>query len=118
MKRLSVLLVLGVIVSGVSANSASAVPQFLKQFEGKYAEGNETYTALVKKTKCNVCHMGKKKKDRNAYGMELSKLLTKKDKKDNEKIQKALDTVSGLKPAGSEESYGDRIKAGKLPAGE
>ena len=65
--------------------------------------------------KCNICHEGKSKKDKNAYGKLLDKLLDrKKDAKNPEKIRQALAAVESEKsPSG--ETYGELIKEGKLP---
>jgi hypothetical protein len=70
----------------------------------------------VETAKCNVCHFGKSKKDRNAYGEALADLLDKKEDKDNvEKIRASLEKVAGMEgPDGA--TFGDRMKAGKLPA--
>ena len=55
------------------------------------------------------------KKDKNAYGELLDKLLDrKKDAKNPEKIRQALAAVESEKsPSG--ETYGDLLKEGKLP---
>jgi cytochrome c553 len=108
--------------------SALAVKGFKVQFEAKYVkekpanDKEKAFAEAVAKAKCNVCHEGKKKKDRNVYGVELAKLLDKKADKDNvEKIQKALDKVAKLKSNEKEEKspkFGDLIAAGKLPGGE
>jgi hypothetical protein len=58
------------------------------------------------------------KKNRNAYGAELAKLLTKKDKKDTAKIAAAFKTVGDMKPDGGKETYAELIAAGKLPGGD
>ena len=71
--------------------------------------------------KCNVCHVGKSKKDRNAYGHALADLLDKKeDAKDVAKIRAALEKVAGMPsdPAKADSvTFGDLIKQGKLPGG-
>lgn len=112
------------IIVGMLTSSGWALPQFQKEFLKRYKiddkNKNQEFVKLVKKTKCNVCHFGKKKKNRNAYGEELSKLLDKKkDKKNVEKIQKSLEKVEKMhtKPKDKKSpTYGDLIKKGKLPA--
>ncbi len=106
--------------------AANAFPQFFNEFKAKYVNENgsaddKAFADMVNnKVKCGVCHgkdaQGKEnKKIRNEYGKALSKLINKNDKKDKPKIQKALDTVAGEKsPSG--DTYGDRLKAHKLPA--
>jgi hypothetical protein len=113
-----------------SASIAAAHPQFQKQFLDKYVKGNsnkEFVTLVQKKAKCFVCHDTKKddkgktnKKNRNAYGNELAKLITKNDRKDVKKIQDALEKVSKLKSDTKDPNsptFGDLIAQGKLPAG-
>ena len=109
------------IVATTAARPAFAIKQFSDQFVEMYvkADGTEAEKALaaaVETAKCNVCHFGKSKKDRNAYGEALADLLDKKEDKDNvEKIRASLEKVAGMEgPDGA--TFGDRMKAGKLPA--
>jgi len=110
-------------------DEAHAIPQFSKEFKAKYVDNDSSdpvmkeFAAKVKKAKCNVCHVGKKKKNRNAYGEHLSELLDKKkDKKNKEKIQQSLDKVAAMKVDPDDENsptYGELFASGKLPpAGE
>jgi len=121
MKKLAVMLLCAGCALAISVRTATAIPPFQKQFLAMYLEGNdnEEFVAAVKKAKCNVCHMGKKKKDRNAYGKELAKLLDKKEHKDDvEAIQAALKKVAAMKAEEGGKTYGELIKEGKLPGGE
>ena len=112
-----------VVAAGVLATcgGADAFPQFQKQFVAKYADGTDAaFTDLAKGAKCFVCHQGKKKKNRNAYGEALHAYLGKKDKKDVEKIVAALETVAGASSDASVEdapTFGELIAAGELPGG-
>jgi len=96
----------------LSARPAFAVKQFYDEFKEVY--GNLD-ASMVAKAKCNICHEGKSKKDKNAYGKELDKLLDrKKDAKNPEKIREALEKVAGMKsPSGK--TWGEILTAGKLP---
>jgi len=71
----------------------------------------------VVKNACNVCHVkGKAKKMRNEFGQKLSKLLNKKDDKDNEaKIQASIKKVVEMKSSKGP-TYAELLKEGKLPA--
>ncbi len=113
----------------VAVDEAHAIPQFSKEFKAKYVDAESSdpvmkdFAVKVKKAKCNICHVGKKKKNRNAYGDQLSELLDKKkDKKDKEKIQASLDTVAEMKVDPEDENsptYADLFAAGEIPpAGE
>ncbi len=107
------------------ARQADAIPAFFKEFQAMYVKKDSAdpkEKALVEgvaKVKCNVCHVGTKKKERNAYGEELSKLLDKKeDIKNAPKIQDALKTVADMPsdPANSQSpTFGQRLQEGKLP---
>ncbi len=103
-------------------DTANAIPPIKKAFDAKYVKPDTPLAAAVKVAKCNVCHINKKpKKMRNAYGMALSKYVTKKDGKDLDKINAALDKVAAMNSKeGDKDSptFGDLIKSGKLPATE
>lgn len=133
MKKVIVSLYCGALVLGLSLNHAGAIDAFKKEFDKKYVKkdsndpADKAFADAVKDAKCLVCHgknaAGKDdKKVRNAYGKALKKLLNKKtDAKDPEKIQKALEKVAGEKVDESKPdspTFGDRIKAGKLPGGD
>ena len=94
---------------------ADARPKHLAIFAKHYAE--TLPKDVVDKTKCNVCHepTQKSKKFRNAYGLELSKILTENEK-DEAKVLEALDKVAKEKSCVEKKTYGDLIKDGKLPA--
>ncbi len=106
---------------GAIGQEAFAIKQFSDQFKELYVKEGTPLAAEVETAKCNVCHKGKKKTDRNSYGEALAKLLDKKaDKDDIEKIRKALETVANESsnpedPAAP--TFGDLIEAGKLPGG-
>ena len=97
--------VMGIVVAvGVAASGgqAFAIKQFSDEFKAMYVEDGTPLAAEVDKAKCNVCHVGKSKKDRNAYGQALSDLLDKKEDKSNkEKIRQALETVAAQPSAGA-----------------
>ncbi len=125
MLRTVACLLIAVCVMSLTPSTSFAFPQFMKVFVAEYLEENEDedFVKMVKKeAKCVVCHQGKKKKkNMNAYGAELSKLLDKGDKKDVEKITEALQTVAEIQTDAEDEespTYGDRISDSKLPAGE
>lgn len=114
---------LALVVAFGAVASAVAFPPFQKQFLVKYADGtDEAYTKLAKDdAKCLVCHQGKNRKNRNAYGQALAELIGKKDQKDVDKIVAALEEVA-KKSSNPEDSkaltFGELIEEGKLPGGE
>jgi len=113
---------------GPAVHRAQAIKPFEMEFYAKYLKPNSSdpkdkaYTELVYNAKCFVCHEGKSKKSRNAYGRQLAELLDKDTDKDNkQKIDEALDKVARMhidpKNVHSP-TFGDLIAAGKLPGGE
>ncbi len=79
------------------------------------SDSEQVLPKIVSAVKCNVCHVGASKKNRNAYGEALGELLDKKADKDNvDKIREALLRVAGVVgPDGS--TFGSRLAAGRLP---
>lgn len=108
--------------------SARAIKPFKDEFTAKYVKPDSTdpteqlFAEAVATAKCNVCHVGKSKRNRNAYGIQLAELLDKSTDKDNkEKIRTALDKVAAIKadPANpNAPTFGQLIAAGKLPGGD
>lgn len=129
MKKVLFCLILGAVAAVVSADEAYAIKPFMDVFVEHYnvkepkTDADKALAAAVAEVKCNLCHEGKSKKDRNAYGVAVDKLLDKaeivalmKEDKDKgtETILAALVKVEAEKsPSG--ETYGDLLKAGKLP---
>jgi len=98
-----------VIVS--AAQDVQARPGYTNPFKEAYPNLNEK----VGEAKCNVCHFGSKKTDRNDYGVALSEALGAKNVKDAAKITEALKAVES-KPSSTEgKTFGELIKAGELP---
>ena len=122
MKKVCACVVLCLFAVAWSAQSASALPPFNKEWVAKYNPGEKN--AAFKDAKCNVCHAGDNKKMKNEYGKAVGKYLTKanylKIKEDDAAAKKYI--LEGLQKAESEKSsagksYGELLKAGKLPSG-
>ena len=91
-------------------DTAQARPNYRKVFLKKYPKVKD-----AKKAKCNICHMGKKKKPRNPYGKVLEKLIKKKEK-DTKKIDAGLKKAEKLKlNKKDKKTIGEILKEGKLP---
>jgi len=124
MKKAGILTLCGLVAAMLIGFSGSvdARPQYNKAHDEMHKDAPNA--DAMKEAKCNKCHYGKKKADRNDYGKALIKLgLTgdnykKKNKDDKPGLEKdikeALEKVLKEKN-GDDETYGDRIKAGKLP---
>ena len=103
MKKAGILALCGVatLLFGL-AGTADARPDYKKAHDAKHA-GSKIESAL-KDAKCNACHYGKKKSNRNDYGKALIKAglteeaykeLKKSDKPAYEKlIKEAIEKVS------------------------
>lgn len=110
------------------AASANADKTFRDQFIAKYVKSDssdpkdQAFATACEQAKCNICHAGVSKKDRNDYGKALDKLLDRKTDKGNaKKILSALDTVARMKSDPKDPNsptFGDLIKAGKLPGAQ
>lgn len=120
MKKVCVCLILALIAIGFSMQSASALPPFNKEWVAKYnADGKN---AAYNDAKCNVCHAGESKKMKNEYGKAVGKYMTKAKyneiKEDEAAAKKYI--IEGLQKVEADKnasgtSYGDLLKAGKLP---
>ncbi len=118
----------GMVFFGFAIRPARAIRQFQEQFEAVYVEDESTdptkqaFAEAVRRANCKVCHLGASRKQRNAYGRALEKLLDRDAARHNvEKIQQALRTVEGQKANPTDPNsptFGQLISAGKLPGGE
>ena len=112
------------------ASPAMAIAEFGKQWKEKYLSGedvSEEFKSAGRKAGCFTCHVKEedKKKVRNEYGQALHKFLKAEDfpkeylkanpeeaqKKIFEGFEKAADLMSK-----DGKKFGDKIKAGELPA--
>ena len=129
MKKLSLVLALGALAWVLPCGSVEATPLFYAKFEAKYAGAvaKPEFVALVKETKCNICHVkdAKSKKERNPFGEALhtaglDKKNFPKDRVDGmpDAVQKEVfeffEKASAVKSPGGM-TFGELIKAGKLP---
>lgn len=107
------------IVWGPNLQQAGAKPPYKKQWDEMYMkEGSPMFKALEGKSNCNICHQGKNRKNRNAYGQAIAKFLEKGDEKKPEKIVAALEKAAAEKsdPNNSDSpTFGKLIEEGTLP---
>ncbi|HVX11938.1 MAG TPA: hypothetical protein VHC22_12210 [Pirellulales bacterium] len=108
------LAVLAVLLSVGSSQPAIARKPYFEEFKEKYANvGGPGYAKLLDETKCSVCHVSEMKKERNSYGIALSKVIAKNEKARAD-IDKALGKIENEKsPSG--ETFIELIRQGKLP---
>ena len=113
------LVALGLGMVAVNGGEAFARKQYDEAFKAAYVKEGTPLAAAVAEAKCNVCHVGKSKKDRNVYGQAIGGKL-EKNTKDADAIRKALDAVAAMSsdPANPvAPTFGDLIAEGKLPGG-
>jgi hypothetical protein len=114
-----VLCLAAAVIAGSAATPAFAIKQFFDEFKAMYVKEGEPLAKAVETAKCNVCHKGMSKKERNAYGEALSELLDKKeDAKNVEKIKESLTKVAAMPSKAGGPTFGELIGKGELPATE
>ena len=130
MKNLALLLTITFTALLATTTEVQAIPAFAKAFKARVTDTskNPNFVAAATAAKCNVCHFAtpesKSKKQKNDFGKELGKHLSKKnytstrireeaaavDKEFNAAFAKVL---AAKNPSG--ETYQSRVDAGKLP---
>lgn len=118
------------LVALAASRPAVAIPLFAKVFKQDYLDNNADKKFAEESGKppasCLFCHQGvKNRKNRNAFGKEVGKLLNKKDNskptpENMAKITEALKKVMAMHVDPKDdksETYLDRVKAGKFPVG-
>lgn len=116
--------VASLVLVGLFSMESPAIIQFHREFLATYVDKNENeeFVKAAKEARCHICHVGRKRTNRNVYGQQLSELVDKtKDKANKKKIQEALAKVAKMHSDPQDEkspTFGDLIKKGKLPGGE
>ena len=112
--------------SAVTAKKAYAIPAFAKAFTERHVDTSKdaNFVTSVKTAKCNLCHFGTSKKNKNDFGKAFAKYF-KKTNYGSTRIREEADIVKkefdeGLKKVLAEknpsgETYKSLIEAGKLP---
>jgi hypothetical protein len=117
----------GLVWLGMSASKAEAFPPFKSAFLKEYTKPDSTdekdvaFKAAAEKAGCDICHAGKDKKKRNAYGKALEQYLKPNMKNAPDKIKEGLESGAKEHSDPSDEkspTFGEKIAAGKLPAGK
>jgi hypothetical protein len=95
----------------VGGPEAYARPQYVKAFITEYP----ALKTEAEAAKCGLCHPEEKKSVRNDYGKALGTALGEKNVKADDKLAEALKKSEKEKSAVEGKTFGDLIKAGKLP---
>jgi hypothetical protein len=119
MKKLGLVLVCLFMV-GLVAQMVEARPDYKKAADAKWDK-----LKVLSEEKCNFCHFGKTKKNRNDLGKALMKCGLSEEKyaemkSDKEKlaefVTEVLTKVEGEKSSKGGKTFGDVIKAGEDPS--
>ncbi len=102
--------VMAALVFVATAQDAQARPKYM----GAFKEAYPTLVGEADKVKCNVCHFGDKKSNRNDYGKAVGETLGAKNVMEAEKIAEGLKKAEAAKNADGK-TFGELIKGGKLP---
>jgi len=126
MKKFAVLLAISAVTFIASAEKAHAIPAFAKAFTERYVNTSKDadFVAAVKEKKCNLCHFGTSKKNKNDFGKAFAKHFKKTNysstrvREEATAVKKEFD--DGLKKVLAEKNadgktYQSLIEAGNLP---
>jgi hypothetical protein len=123
--RKSALILSLVAATLVGARTAIGVQQFQNVFMEEYIakHKDKEFADFVKtKVKCFLCHQGKNRKNRNAYGQQLAELLDrKKDVRNVPKIKAALEKAAKMHSDPKNDkspTFGELIASSQLPGGK
>ena len=130
MKHLALLVTITFSALFATTTEVQAIPAFAKAFKERVTDKakNADFVAAATAAKCNVCHFAtpesKSKKQKNDFGKELGKHLSKKNytstrvREEAAAVKKEFDAafakvMAAKNPDGK--TYQSRVDAGKLP---
>ena len=126
MKKFAVLLAIAAVAFIGTAEKAQAIPAFAKAFTERVinTSKNADFVTTAKEAKCNVCHFGTSKKNKNDFGKAFSKHFKKANysstrvREEAAAVKKEFDdgikkVLAEKNPAGK--TYKSLIDAGNLP---
>ena len=130
MKNLALLLTITFTALLATTTEVQAIPAFAKAFKARVTDTskNADFVAAATAAKCNICHFAtpesKSKKQKNDFGKELGKHLSKKNytstriREEAAAVDKEFDAafakvMAAKNPSGK--TYQSRVDAGELP---
>jgi len=130
MKNLALLLTITFSALFATTTEVQAIPAFAKAFQARVTDKakNKDFVAAATAAKCNLCHFAtpesKSKKQKNDFGKELGKHLSKKNytstriREEAAAVNKEFDAaftkvMAAKNPSGK--TYQSRVDAGQLP---
>ena len=130
MKNLALLLTITFSALFATTTEVQAIPAFGKAFQARVTDKakNKDFVAAATAAKCNLCHFAtpesKSKKQKNDFGKELGKHLSKKNytstriREEAAAVNKEFDAaftkvMAAKNPSGK--TYQSRVDAGQLP---
>jgi len=130
MKHLALLLTITFSALFATTSEVQAIPAFAKAFKERVTDKskNADFVAAATAAKCNICHFAtpesKSKKQKNDFGKEIAKHLSKKNYTSTRIREKAAAVKSEFDAAfakvmaaknPSGKTYQSRVDAGQLP---
>ena len=126
MNKLVVIIAIFIVSSVATIKEARAIPAFAKAFTERYVDTskNTDFVSSAKEARCNLCHFGTSKKNKNDFGKTFAKYFKKTNysstriREEASAVKKEFDEglkkiLSQKNPSG--ETYQSLIEAGKLP---
>lgn len=130
MKKCALLMAVLITASISVPTEVQAIPAFAKAFDARVTKTSksEDFKAAAAIAKCNICHFAtvesKSKKQKNDFGKELAKHLSKKNysgtrvREEKDAVSKEFDAaftkaMAAKNPKGK--TYQSRVDAGELP---
>jgi len=130
MKHLALLLTITFSALFATTSEVQAIPAFAKAFKERVTDKskNADFVAAATAAKCNICHFAtpesKSKKQKNDFGKEIAKHLSKKNytstriREEAAAVKSEFDAafakvMAAKNPSGK--TYQSRIDAGQLP---
>ena len=123
MKRCAIFFLVGLVavLMNMTGRQVSARPEYKARFDE--ATKSTKAASVIKEAKCNNCHYGSSKKNRNEFGQAVNKFMNaetfKSIRENRDELNKKVDAA--LKSALKEKSkkgktFGELIDSGSLPA--
>ncbi len=114
MMNVKVALMFGLAIAGLTLICGEKQVEARPNFKKIWADTYPNSKMLIDK-KCGICHPGKTKKEKSAYGQAVGKGLSKRKETDKNKIVKALKDAEKMPSPTEGKTFGDYIEKDELP---
>ncbi|WP_145112531.1 hypothetical protein [Gimesia panareensis] len=107
-------LLFGLAIAGLTLICGEKQVEARPNFKKIWAETYPNSKMLISK-KCGICHPGKTKKEKSAYGEAVGKGLDKRKETDKDKIVKAIKAAAKMPSPVEGKTFGDFIEKDEMP---